>query len=330
MGENVSFLVYIPQEISETGKKYLKENGCKIIEGSGIDEETLICESSDCDAILVRTAKITAKVIDANVRLKAIGRHGIGVENIDVNYAEKKGIWVTNGPASNNNSVAEAVIMLMLMCARNIYAVETTFRGDGDFDVRNRFHGYDLEGKTLGLIGLGKIGTLTARKATHGFGMKVIGYDMFVPQEKVDTCVEFINNREEVFREADFLSIHIPAMPSTVGSVTMSDFKMMKKTAYFINCARGEIVKEADLVKALQEGIIAGAGLDVYCPEPPEVANPLLKMSNVIATPHNSAHTKESLDRMSLHAAMGIIDVLTGKIPLWPVNNPDLQIVRKT
>jgi D-3-phosphoglycerate dehydrogenase len=322
MGENVAFLVYIPQEVSETGRHYLKENGCEILGGSGIDEETLIGESSGCDAILVRTAKITARVIDANARLKVIGRHGIGVENIDVNYAEKKGIWVTNGPASNNNSVAEAAIMLMLMCARNTYAVETIFRGDGDFDVRNRFHGYDLEGKTLGLIGLGKIGTLTAKKAAHGFGMKVIGYDMFVPREKVDMCIEFINSREEVFQKADFLSIHIPALPGTVGSVTMNDFKMMKKTAYFINCARGEIVKEADLVQALQEGIIAGAGLDVYCPEPPEATNPLLKMPNVIATPHNSAHTKESLDRMSLHAAMGIIDVLTDKIPMWPVNRP--------
>lgn len=318
----MSFLVYIPQEVADAGKQHLRDNGCEIRMGTAIDEDTLIREAAGCDAILVRTARLTPRVIDAGGRLRVIGRHGIGVENIDVEYAENKGIWVTNGPTSNNNSVAEAAIMLMLMCARKTYAVDAEFRGKGDFSARNRFQGCDLEGKTLGLIGLGKIGTLTARKAAHGFGMKVIGYDAFVPADKVDPCIEAVGGRDEIFRAADFVSLHIPALPDTIGSVAKREFELMKKSACLINCARGEVVNEPELLWALENGVIAGAGLDVYCPEPPSPDNPLLRMKNVVATPHNAAHTGESLDRMSLHAAIGIVEVLTGKTPTWAVNHP--------
>lgn len=323
--DNMSYKVFIPTEVAEAGKEYLRKNGCEVVMASSDDEETVKKEIAGCDAMLVRIKSVTREIIDAaGSNLKVIARHGIGVDNIDVEYATSKGIWVTNGPTSNINSVAEATAMLMLMCSRNTFAVDSEFRdGSGDFSVRYRYNGNELEGKTLGLIGLGKIGTLVAKKAYNGFGMKVIGYDEFLPRDKVDPCIEFVDSRENVFRESDYVSIHIPALPSTKNSIGADEFKMMKKTAFLINCARGEVVDEDALREALTSGEIRGAGLDCYQPEPPAHDNPILTMKNVICTPHNAAHTQEALNRMSLHAAMGIVEVLNGLKPSWPVNKPE-------
>lgn len=171
------------------------------------------------------------------------------------------------------------------------------------------------------MIGLGRIGTLVDRKAYHGFGMKVIGYDSFVPADKSDPCIERVESQDEVLRNADYVSVHIPSLPSTKRAFGQKQFEMMKKTAYFINCARGEIMDEEALYSAIQNGEIKGAGLDCFNPEPPMPDNPLLTDKRVICTPHNAAHTQEALDRMSLYAAMGIVDVLNGCVPAWPVNH---------
>jgi D-3-phosphoglycerate dehydrogenase len=317
----MAFKVLIPQDITELGKNYLREHGCEVIIGSAADPATIAREVVDCDAILARTAQYPMEVLAAAPKLKVIGRHGIGVDNIDVKYCTENGITVTYAPLSNANSVAEHTIFLMLCCARNAMAIDKAFRA-GNFEIRNKLKGIDLEGKTLGLIGLGRIGKLVAKKAFYGFGMKVIGFDPYVQQADAPEGIEICKSKEEVFQQADFVSIHMPATPETKKSVGITQFKLMKKSAYFINAARGEVVNEADLIEALEQGLIRGAGLDVFEQEPPANDSKLLAMLNVIPTPHNAALTQESMDRMGLHAAMGIVDIMNGKTPEWAVNKP--------
>lgn len=320
----MAFKVLIPQDITNAGKDYLKANGCEIIIGSAFDVDTMIREVVGCDAILARTASFTKEVFQAEPKVKVIGRHGVGVDNIDVNYCTENGIYVTFAPTSNANSVAEHTIYLMLSCARNASIIDDEFR-KGNFDIRNKAKGMDLEGKTLGLIGMGRIGTMVAKKAVFGFGMKVIGFDPYVKPENAPEGVTLVATKEEVFQQADFVSLHTPATPETKKSIGMNLFKLMKKGAFLINASRGEVVNEPELIEALEQGVIRGAGLDVFELEPPAKDNKLLAMRNVIVTPHNAALTQESMDRMGLHAAMGIVDVLNGKVPAWPANKPVIK-----
>ena len=313
--------VLIPQDIMEEGKAYLREKGYEIKMGSGITVADIKKDVVDCDAILARTAPFPAEVIDAAPRLRVIGRHGVGYDNIDVKRAEELGIYVTNAPESNSNTVAEYALGMIVALARNFVRSDKAFRG-GDFEIRNRLKGGDLEGKVLGVLGMGKIGRLVAQKAHYGLSMKVVGYDPFLEANAFPEEITKIDEWDEVFKRADFISVHIPATPKTRNSVSKHEFGLMKETAYFINAARGEVVDEAALINALEKGQIAGAGLDVFEPEPPKSDNPLFKMENVILTPHNAALTTECMIRMAMHAAQGIDDVLSGKKPSWPVNNP--------
>ena len=315
------YKVLIPQDVMEEGKAYLREKGYEIKMGSGITVEDIKRDVADCDAILARTAPFPAEVIEAGGKLRVIGRHGVGVDNIDCKRAEELGIYVTNAPESNSNTVAEYAVGMVVALGRNFVRCDKAFRA-GDFEIRNRLKGSDLEGKVLGVLGMGKIGRLVARKAHFGLSMKVIGYDPFLDASAFPEEIEKIDDWDEIFRTADFISVHIPATPKTRDSISVKEFGLMKETAYFINAARGEVVDEAALISALEKGQIAGAGLDVFDPEPPAKDNPLFKMENVILTPHNAALTAECMKRMALHAAQGIHDVLSGAKPQWPVNNP--------
>ena len=313
--------VLIPQDIMEEGKAYLREKGYEIKMGSGITVADIKKDVVDCDAILARTAPFPAEVIEAAPRLRVIGRHGVGVDNIDCKRAEELGIYVTNAPESNSNTVAEYTVGMIIALARNFLRSDRAIRA-GDFEVRNRLKGCDLEGKIMGVLGVGKIGRLVARKIHFGLSMKVIGFDPYLTNDEFPSEVTKVDDRDEVFKTADFISAHFPATPMTQNSIGCKEFGLMKETAYFINAARGEVVDEAALISALKKGEITGAGLDVFESEPPKSDNPLFKMENVILTPHNAALTTECMIRMALHAAQGIDDVLSGKKPSWPVNNP--------
>lgn len=317
----MAFKVLIPQDIAEVGKNYLLERGYEIKMGTGTTVDAIKKDVEDCDAILARTALFPEEVIRAGKKLKVIGRHGIGVDNIDVKTCTELGIYVTYTPLSNASSVAEHTIGAMIAVARNMVRCDKEFR-NGNFDIRNQLKGVDLEGKTIGLVGLGRIGSVVAKKAALGLDMKVIGYDPYVTPDKVESYMEMVNDLEYIFRNADFISLHMPATSETKGLIGKKYFDMMKPTAYFINAARGEVVNEADLIEALKEKKIAGAALDVFNPEPPTKDAPFFQLDNVILTPHNAALTKEATSRMALHAAMGIDEVLSGKKPSWPVNNP--------
>lgn len=317
----MAYKVLIPQPIAEEGKQYLRDRGYEVKMGSGHTVEIIKEEARECDAILVRTALLPAEVLQAAPHLKVIGRHGVGVDNIDVETAADLGIYVTNAPRSNSNSVAEHAIGLIIACARNMSLADRVTRR-GDFGIRDQIRGVDLEGKIVGIIGHGAIGSRVAKKATHGLNMNVIVYDPYIAQSTIPPDVLRLDSREEVFSTSDFVTLHLPLNAETKGSVGRKEFEMMKPTAYLINTARGNIVNEAELINALQQHLIAGAGLDVYKREPPAKDNALFQLDNVILTPHNAALTRECMIRMAVHAAMGIDDVLSGRKPQWPVNNP--------
>ncbi len=316
-----AFKVLIPQDVMEEGKDFLREQGYEVKMGSGITVEDIVRDVADCDAILARTAPFPAEVMEAGKKLKVIGRHGVGVDNIDCKKAEELGIWVTNAPESNSNTVAEHAIGLIVSLAHNIVRSDKALRA-GDFEIRNRVKGHDLDGAVLGVLGMGKIGRLVAQKAYYGLGMKVLGYDPYLKAENFPEYVTRVEEWDDMFKQSDYLTVHIPATPQTAKSIGAKEFGLMKESAYIVNAARGEVVDEAALVEALKKGSIAGAGLDVFEEEPPAKNHPLFAMDNVVVTPHNAALTTECMIRMALHAAYGIHDVLSGKKPKWPVNNP--------
>lgn len=315
----MAYTVLIPQPIAEEGKDYLLERGYEVKMGSGHTVDIMKEEVKGCDAILIRTAPLPAEVLQVEKRLKVIGRHGVGVDNIDLVAARELGITVTYAPESNANSVAEQVMGLMVACARSYYLCGQELR-KGNFDIRDHNLSVDLEGKIVGIVGLGAIGSRVAHKAHHGFDMKVIAYDPYVNKDKVSVEITLIDSWDDLFQTADFVTLHLPANKETTGCVGKREFAMMKPTAYLINTARGHIVNEVELIKALQDKVIAGAGLDVFEREPPATDNPLFQLDNVFLTPHSAALTTECRIRTAVHAAMGIDDVLSGRTPKWPVN----------
>ncbi len=315
----MAYKVLIPQDIAEEGKQYLRDRGYEVKMGTGATVEEIAADVVDCDAILARTAPFSAEVLEAGKQLKVIGRHGVGVDNIDVEKATELGIQVTNAVESNSNTVAELCIGFIIALGRNLVLCDRATRA-GDFEFRNRVKGMDLEGKTLGILGMGKIGRLVGAKAHFGLDMNIIGYDPYLNAADFPEHVQPVDAGDELFATSDFVSIHIPSTPKTKRSIGMREFKLMKPTSYFINAARGDVVVEEELVAALKEGIIAGAGLDVFEQEPPPADHPLFALDNVVLTPHNAALTHECMIRMALHAAQGIDEVLSGRAPTWPVN----------
>lgn len=321
----MKYKVLFLKELDVSGKQILWDDGAEIIVAGGRSEDVFIKEirENQVDAIMCRTEIVTPAMMDASPNLKVIAKHGVGLDNIDVEYATKKGVQVVYAPLGNYNSVAEHVIMLMLMAARRYKHVDREFRS-GNFDVRYTLQDtFELEGLTLGILGCGRIGQIIANKAALGFGMNVIGYDPYAKQESMKAPVKLLENRDDVLARADFISLNLPSLPSTRGSIDYAAFQKMKTNAFFINCSRGDVVVEADLIKALQEGLILGAGLDVFDKEPIEYTNPMLEMDNVIMTPHTAATTRQAVVRCCTTAARGIMEVMNGKPITFPGNKID-------
>ncbi|ORC35085.1 hypothetical protein B4O97_10125 [Marispirochaeta aestuarii] len=318
----MAYKILVPQTLDKSGLDYLRELGCEIKMGSGIDRDTLKAEIADCEALYLRTAVIDREVLEAAGKLKVIARYGVGVDNVDLDAAKELGIWVVNSPVANITTVAEHTIGFIIACARNFYRGDLATR-TGDFEFRNREIGFDLAGKTLGLLGLGKIGSEVARKAIHGLDMKVTAYDPYADKGRIPEGIELLGSREDLFRTADFVSLHVPVTDETLEGVGAAEFKLMKQSAYLINCGRGKLVREAELVEALRSGEISGAALDVFNPEPPADGNPLFSLGNVILSPHNAGLTQEAAVRLSMDAVRGIEDVMKGVQPKFPVVVPD-------
>ena len=288
---------------------------------SGLSPEELASVVDGYDALVIRSrTNVDASIIQAGKSLKVIGRAGVGVDNIDVEAATLRGITVVNAPTGNSNAVAEQTLALMLALARNICPAVTSLKA-GRWE-KSSLEGTEVKGKTLGLVGLGRIARLVAAKA-RALEMKVIAFDPFVAPEKAESMNVRMMDLNELMQEADYISVHTPLTPDTAGMISTAELALMKPTAYVINCARGGIIDEKALYEALSNHVIAGAALDVYEKEP-AVGNPLIDLPNVLCTPHLAASTAEAQENVARDVAQAVVDVLDGRIPESPVNMPYL------
>jgi len=281
-----------------------------------LSEDELVEIIPNYDAIVVRSAtKVTKSVIESST-LKVIGRAGVGVDNIDVDTATKKGILVVNAPEGNTIAASEHTIALLMAAARNIPAAVMSLKNK-KWD-RKKFMGIELRGKTLGVVGLGRIGKDVAKKAI-GLGMNVIAYDPYVIKEHVENLNVKVTDLETVIKEADFITFHVPVNRSTYHMINQERINMMKDGVIIINCARGGIIDETALYEGLVSGKIAACALDVFEHEPP-LDSPLIDLPNVIATPHLGASTAEAQINVAVDVAKDIIRALKGEMVKNPVN----------
>jgi len=274
------------------------------------ENEAIVAELiKDAEAVIVGVDRIGKTVFECCPNLRVVSKHGVGVDNIDLEEAKRRGVVVTNAPGTNNESVADMAMLLILSCARCLpLLLENVKKKTWGSPVM----GIELEGKTLGIVGLGRIGKGVARRAL-GFGMKVIYYDPLVEEREFERV-----SLEELFSRSDFVSLHAPLLPETKKLVSEKLLGLMKREAFLINTARGELVDEEALFEFLKNQRIAGAALDVLSFEPP-FESPLLSLPNVIVTPHVAAHTREANVKMGKIAAQNVVNILSGKKPLFQV-----------
>lgn len=316
----MKYKVLMLKNLADTGKNYLRENGCEVVVSSATSHEELLQELADIDALFVRNEPVTPEMMDAAPKLKVIAKHGVGYDNINVEAATERKIQVVYAPLGNVNSVAEHAMMEILCCARR-YGIVHNELVRGNYNIRFQLNdGCDVAGKTIGLIGCGNIARELAKKAINGFGMKVIAFDPHLDPGMTAEGIEIIPDRKTVFEQSDFVSIHMPSIKTTKRSIGMEEFKWMKPSAFIINTSRGDILREEELIEALKENVILGAGLDVYDQEPLPNDNELLAMDQVISTPHTAGLTIEASNRLSLTGAEGIVEALEGRELTWPVN----------
>ena len=294
--------VLVSDPLSEDGLNILKDAGLNVDVNTGLSEEDLCKIIGDYDALIIRSGtKVTAKVIDAAKNLKVVGRAGVGVDNVDVPAATEKGILVMNTPAANTLSAAEHTCAMIMSLARNIPQAHMSMH-KGEWK-RSKFTGIELNGKTLGIIGVGRVGSEVARRLKH-FNMDFLGYDPYLPKEVADEVGVKLTTLEDVIEHSDIMTIHTPLLPETRGMINLDQFKRMKPNAMLVNVARGGIVVEDDLYTALKDGIIKGAAFDVWEHEPlDEKEMKLLELENLIVTPHLGASTVEAQERVAVEVA---------------------------
>ncbi len=292
-------------------------------------EEDLVSAVENVDVMMVVYAKITEKVLDSAKKLKGIVRYGIGYDNIDIGAATERKIPVANVPDYCIATVAEHTFALLLALSRKIVvadkAIRTSELAETWTSPPMKIMGIELEGKNLGLLGLGQIGKAVARRA-KSFGMIIRAYDPYLDKTTADSVGADLVTVEKLLRISDFVSIHVPLSDETRGMIGETEFRVMKKNAYIINVSRGPIIDEKALYNALKQGLIAGAALDVYQEEPPNPKNPLFDLENVVLTPHTAWYTKEALHRLETSAVNEAIRLLNGEFPKNLVNRELLRI----
>ncbi|MFO0935279.1 MAG: phosphoglycerate dehydrogenase [Gemmataceae bacterium] len=325
--------VLIADKLESAGIELLSQAGLEVDNRPGLTGDELKAALRNADAAIVRSApKVTAEYLEQPGRLKAIARAGVGVDNIDVAAATRKGIVVMNTPSGNTVSAAEHTIALMTSLARHIPTADAVMKS-GKWD-RNKFIGTQLTGKTIGVIGLGRIGREVATRAM-GLGMSVVGFDPFVTPEKVkEMGYGSVQSVAEMLPIVDFLTVHVPFTAETKGLIGAAQLKMMKKSARVLNVARGGIIDEIALADALKAGTIAGAGIDVFTVEPPPADHPLRSAPNCILTPHLGASTVEAQENVAIEAAMLIRDfllkgVIANAVNMAAVDRAELDKLRQ-
>jgi D-3-phosphoglycerate dehydrogenase / 2-oxoglutarate reductase len=313
--------VLVCEPIADAGVAYLAER-FSVDDGVGLSRDELMERVADYDALVVRSAtKVTADMIGRASRLKVVGRAGTGVDNVDVDAATRRGIVVVNAAGSNALSAAEHAIALLLAQARNIPQAHSSLI-DGRWE-RSRFGGIEVTGKTLGVLGFGRIGQMVTERA-KGLGMRVIAYDPFVAEARYrELGVDRAETPEDLYRASDFISLHLASTPETRGFVGREAFAAMKPGARIINAARGDVIDEEALVEALEGGRLGGAGIDVF-PHEPVTESPLFGLPGVVVTPHLGASTEEAQDRAGVVVAEQVAAALTGGVVSSAVNIPAL------
>ena len=318
-------MVLLPQPVAPEAVELLHGSGVEVVEAVDPDPATVLPLLKNIQAILLRTGiRLTRELINEADELMMISRTGGGVDNVDVQAATEAGVIVTSSVGVNTASVIEHTLALMLSLNKQLFRMDREVRS-GNFKIRYQNLPRDLQGKCLGVIGFGRIGVGLAKACKQVFGMKIIANDDFLPEsvkENYRQWVEFVT-LDELFAGADVVSVHIPLTDKTAGLIDGRYLDMMKPGGWLINTSRGGVINEQDLVRALQDGKLAGAGLDVFEREPLDRESPLVQLSNVIVTPHSAALTKECVIRMATSGAERILQLFAGLIP-EKIANPEV------
>jgi D-3-phosphoglycerate dehydrogenase len=311
-------IVFVPEIIAQCGLDLLREDcDCRVPwqdDSSPPEDEQLRETLYAADAVIVRLFTIDERDLQLAKNLKVIGKHGVGVNNIDCGSAAARNIPVVYTPTANSNAVAEHTLAMILTLGRQIVPAQTALK-EGRFSERDGFKGIELAGKTLGVIGLGRVGARLSQTAALGLNMTVHGYDPFVDRASYSGPVIIEDSLETLIPIADFLSIHVPLTPQTQHLINEGILKLCKSNCIIVNTSRGGVIDEVALAKALHEGTLAGAALDVFEEEPPLLDHPLCRAPNTLLTPHIAGLTQQSQENMSLQVARGVLDVLHGRPP---------------
>ena len=311
--------VLVSDSLAQDGLDILKAS-LDVDVNTGLSEDELVSIIGEYDALVVRSGtKVTARVIEATKHMQIIGRAGVGVDNIDVEAATQRGILVVNAPDGNSIAAAEHAIALMFALARNIPQAHASLSA-GKWE-RKKFMGVEVTGKTLGVVGMGRIGRHVAQRA-RGLDMQVVVYDPYISGDLAEQVGVEVCELDELLAQADFVTIHVPKAPSTIGLIGERELALMKPSARLINCARGGIVDELALVKALDAGQLAEAALDVFSAEPLPPDSPLIGHPKIVLTPHLGASTKEAQVAVAYDVAQQVVEVLGGGVAAHPVNAP--------
>jgi D-3-phosphoglycerate dehydrogenase len=310
-------IVLLYEPIHERALAFLRERA-EVRMAESLEEEALLSIVGDVEGIIIRAnGGVGRRIIEAAPRLKVVARHGVGVDAIDRQAAAERGVVVVNTPTANDESVAEHCIGMMILLAKRLLEADHAARF-GDWEARYRLTGVELYGKTLGLVGFGKIGQRVASIAHSGFAMSILYHDVVAYPRAEESMSARRLPLDGVLAMADFVSVHTPLLPSTRGLIGEEALRRMKPTAYLINSSRGAVVDQEALIRALKERWIAGAGLDVFDPEPLPNNSPLRAMDNFVLSPHMASHTDEALYRMAM-VVLDVLAVLEGRAPENPV-----------
>ncbi|UQS85957.1 phosphoglycerate dehydrogenase (plasmid) [Nicoliella spurrieriana] len=292
----------------------MKDNNIEPVVLASQKPDDILKQAKDVDGIILMEGAFPNSMFDQLPNLKIVARQGVGYNNVDLDVAAQHGVWVTNTPGGNSVAVAEYVMNDLLTLAKDSYNVSHSMR-EGDSEYGQNKMAIQISGKTLGIIGYGHIGEAVAKMAA-GFGMNVLIYNR-TPR---DTPYGKMVSKDEIFKTADFITLHLPAVKGTINTVAKDEFKLMKNSAYLLNLGRGPLVNESDLVAALKNHEIAGAALDVYDEEPLPMDSPLRDFKNVFLTPHCAGHSKEAWSQMANTALDNVMNVFNAQKPVTPVN----------
>jgi len=316
MGSEGRPVVVIAEVLAASCAEYLG-GSCDVVEAAGEPRERLLELLAEAEGLVVRSGtRVDRELMEAAPRLRVVGRAGVGVDNIDLDEATRRGVLVVNAPLANSVSAAEHAFGLMLSVARNIARGDASIRS-GRWD-RAKFRGVELDGETLGLVGMGRIGSLVAQRAL-AFGMKVLAYDPYITAEQARAAGGELRDLDSLLADSDFISLHLPRTPETENLLGREAFAKAKRGVRIVNASRGGIIDELALVEAIRDGKVAGAALDVYAEEP-MTGGPLTEVPEVVLTPHLGASTIEAQNKAGLHVAESVVAGLAGEPVMAAVN----------